>query len=79
MARTRHRRSLPEPHSGAIDEITVYLIAPRDPVAGIALRAVTLVASRRLEPMLGRMRKPVGAEPGVLRPSGAEALNQKLV
>ena len=79
MARTRHSRSLPEPYSGAIDEITLYLIAPKDPVAGIALRAVTLVAGRRLEPMLVRMRKPVGAEPGVLRPSGAEALNQKLV
>ena len=56
-----------------MDEITLHLIAPKGPVAGIALRAVTLVASRRLEPMLGRMRKAVGKEPGVLRQSGAEA------
>ena len=43
------------------------------------MRTVTLVAGKRLEPMLGRMRKPVGKERGVLRPSGAEALNQKPV
>ena len=29
VARTRDRRSLPEPHSGALDEITNYLIAPK--------------------------------------------------
>ena len=59
--------------------IALYLIGSKDPVAGIALRAVTIVAGSRLEPLLGKMRKPVGAEPDVLGPYGAETLNQKLV